>query len=101
MACETCAGLGFYLDRRCRQKSCDHPKATPPMVCFERPCSCKAGKSRRDALIERIKRQEAFNANWEYSRESSQLVLEAPAVEELAQTLNATNEELEIEFVDQ
>ena len=71
MNCETCFDRGFYLDRRCNENCCDHPKASPPMDCYERPCSCVAGNERKEALAARIRRQELRIENVVFTRDYS------------------------------
>ena len=68
MTCGKCDGQGFYIDRRCGQGVCAHPKANiSPMDCPQRPCVCSSGSSYRKELMARIDRQ---NAMFDYSSET-------------------------------
>ncbi len=76
MACGKCDGQGFYIDRRCGQGSCAHPKANiSPMDCPQRPCVCSEGLPYRKALKARITKQ---NAMLDHPPETEEHRLTAP-----------------------
>lgn len=70
--CETCGGLGFYMDRQCLDKTCAHrgrlvameqdgktiKKRRKVMDCPSRACLCPAGKSEREQLQIKVRAQE-------------------------------------------
>ena len=73
--CDDFGGLGYYLDRRCKNEVCDHRRKKVVGVCTndegqlskvwggrtmrcpKRPCKCHRGTGRRRYLKFRIQKQ--------------------------------------------
>jgi hypothetical protein len=86
-ACK-CNGRGYYLDPRCKAKSCDHRNVkevvsrdkegnaleqAPCMECPKRPCSCILGKPYADEIQKRIDSQRvSIELSERYARKNAE-----------------------------